>query len=156
MVDTVAGMNVELTELTTAASAAMVKLLVTEAWQATRDGVVALWRKVRPDTADRVGLDLDENRAQLLEAADGGDTAAVEAALGDEWRGRLATLVTVEPSLVADLRQLLDSQLTPALEQVTSNSAGSVRLSATATEHSTVIQAGNSVSITGSLNRRHD
>lgn len=147
-------MDAELAALTTVAATTIVKLLATQAWQATRDGVAGLWHKVHPDKASRVARDLHEGRDQLLQASGQGDSTAVEAALTDEWRGRLTTLVTLTPALAADLHELLDTQLKPALDETRPRTAESIQLSATASDHSTVIQAGHSVTISESMN--HD
>jgi hypothetical protein len=147
------GMDAELAVLTTAAATTVVKLLASQGWQAARDGVVALWHRVHPDQAGRVGADLDESRAQLVDADRRGASDAVETALTEEWRGRLATLVTINPGLATELRDLLNNHLAPALGDSAAMSAGSIRLSGSASDHSTVIQAGNSVHIRGSLNR---
>lgn len=156
--DIVTAMDAEFAALTTAAATTIVKLLATSAWQPTKNAVVALWRKVHPGRAGRIERDLDEDRAQLAEAAAQGDERvdAIGAALADEWRGRLNTLLTIDPGLAVELRRLLDDQLRPALGGAGATTAGSVEQHATASKHSTVIQAGGAVNITGPLHQRND
>lgn len=145
---TVTGMDAELAGLASAAATTVVKLLTTNAWQAARDGVVAVWRKAHPEhTAQRVQEDLDDAHGQLSEQQDD----KIEPALVQEWQARLSTLLITRPGLATDLRALLEDQLRPALRRVNmATRTGSVRQDGTARDHSVVIQGGGSVTITGS------
>lgn len=48
------------------AGTTVVALMATDAWQRTRDGVVALWRRARPAQADEIDTALEETREEIL------------------------------------------------------------------------------------------
>lgn len=96
-----------------AAGSALVSAMSTDAWQQARDGVIALWRRIRPERAEQVGDELEALREQVLRARHDSDT---EQALAGMWRLRLQTLLQEDPDAVDDLRRLLEDRLVPALE----------------------------------------
>ena len=63
--------------LAQAAGTTVVALMATDAWQRTRDGVVALWRRVRPAQADEVGTALEETREEILVIRREGDSVFI-------------------------------------------------------------------------------
>ncbi|GGP14160.1 hypothetical protein LDL08_19950 [Nonomuraea glycinis] len=96
------------------AGTALVTAMATDAWQAARDGAVALWRKARPEQADAVEAELVEVREQVLvEARKDSDT---EQAMAGAWQVRLQQLLRAEPGLAGEIKRVLDEVLTPALE----------------------------------------
>lgn len=120
----------ELAALVPTAAATLVQLLVTDAWARAKDSIVGLWRTTHPTHVDSVVTALDDTRAALRA---GGDTDARV----DEWRERLTRLATDEPDLARALFDLL-ADLAPS----------HVRMTAHATDHGRVYQAGRDLSIT--------
>ncbi|ALC19767.1 predicted protein [Streptomyces pristinaespiralis ATCC 25486] len=52
-------MEAELTLLAGAAGTTIATLLATDTWNGMRNGVLALWRRVRPDHEEQVAAQLD-------------------------------------------------------------------------------------------------
>ncbi|WP_097932651.1 hypothetical protein OH828_17440 [Streptomyces anulatus] len=124
-------MNPELVTLAQSASVTLVGLMATDAWERTRDGVVSLWQRARPERADAVAAELDNTREDL--AADAG----IEGELAAEWQGRIRRLLIDRPQVAEDLQRLLD-ELAPG----GTAPPATVSQRATATGHSRVYQAG--------------
>ncbi|MEU1624230.1 hypothetical protein ABZ746_02570 [Streptomyces sp. NPDC020096] len=122
------------------ASTTVVALMATDAWERTRDGVVALWRRVRPAQADEVGAALEETRAEVLTIRGDGD-AEGEQALADEWRRRLRRLLIAEPGIARDLESVL-AEARAALPSGQELPAPAVQLHAEASGRGRVYQAG--------------
>ncbi|MFI8889244.1 hypothetical protein [Streptomyces paradoxus] len=112
--------------------------MATDAWQRTRDGVTALWRRVHPERVDAVAGELDLTREQILAARNDGD-AQTEDELRAEWQGRVRRLLLADPGVVEDLRALLD-ELSP--ESSVNGETYNVQMHAHATGHGRVYQAG--------------
>ncbi|MFJ2174473.1 hypothetical protein ACIOHE_16365 [Streptomyces sp. NPDC087851] len=110
--------------------------MATDAWQRTREGVVAIWRKVAPERAGSVAGELDQTREDLLTARSS-DDPQTESELRAEWHGRVRRLLLTEPSVAEELRVLLD-ELSP---QSTTGGNG-VQMHAHATGNGRVYQAG--------------
>ncbi|BAJ27763.1 MULTISPECIES: hypothetical protein [Kitasatospora] len=134
-------MDAEITLLAGTAGTTIATLLATETWNSVRAGVLALWRRVRPDHEAGLAAQLDASRRDVLEAGAAGDeqTAAEVAA---EWRGRVRRLLEAHPELVADLRALL-AELAPD----TPAAAPAVVQRAEAAGSSRVYQAGRDLHI---------
>ncbi|MFE7372296.1 MULTISPECIES: hypothetical protein [Streptomyces] len=124
-------MNPELVTLAQSASVTLVGLMATDAWERTRDGVVALWQRARPERADAVAAELDNTREDL--AADAG----IEGELAAEWQGRIRRLLIDRPQVAEELQRLLD-ELAPGATAP----PATVSQHAAATGHSRVYQAG--------------
>ncbi|MGK4583578.1 hypothetical protein [Kitasatospora sp. HPMI-4] len=135
-------MDSEIATLATKASTTVVALMATEGWQLARDGVVALWRRFRPEDAEIVGDELETSREELEADSGDGDT---EAQLRIEWQGRIRRFLRSDPAAAAELRRLLD-ELQPELRE--STSIGEVHLRAEARGHGRVYQAGRDQHIT--------
>ncbi|MFI9848566.1 hypothetical protein ACIHFD_66995 [Nonomuraea sp. NPDC051941] len=129
-----------------AAGTALVTAMVTDAWQSAREGVVALWRKARPEQADAVQAELVEVRGQMLEARRDGD-ADTEQALVGSWQVRLQQLLRDDPSLAQEINRVLDEVLTPVLEPADQARVGSLVIKAKASGHSRIYQAGRDQTI---------
>lgn len=112
--------------------------MATDAWQRTRDGVTAIWRRVHPERVEVVAGELDLTREQILAARNDGDTET-EDELRAEWQGRVRRLLLADPGVVDDLRALLD-ELSP--EYSTSGEIYNVQMHARATGNGRVYQAG--------------
>ncbi|MFF2922249.1 hypothetical protein ACFVTP_07525 [Streptomyces celluloflavus] len=129
-------MDPELTTLAQNASLTLVTLTATDAWEHTRDRVIALWRRAWPERAEAVAAELDSTREDLA-----GDPAA-EDELAAEWQGRIRRLLVGRPEAVAELRSLLDALAPDAAP------APAVSQHATASGDSRIYQAGRDLHIT--------
>ena len=67
-----------------------------------------------PQQADDIGAELDQLREQLLQARRDGDTGTGQALEG-AWQVKLQQLLRADPALRAELQDVLDEVLTPAL-----------------------------------------
>ncbi|MFE9456372.1 hypothetical protein [Streptomyces californicus] len=137
-------MDPELTTLAQSAGVTLVGLMATDAWERTRDGVVALWQRARPERADAVAAELAQTRDDLTHTRD--DVAAdstTEEELAAEWQGRIRRLLVDRPQVAAELRALL-AELAPGEGPV----ASPVTQRATASGSSRVYQAGRDQHIT--------
>lgn len=129
-------MDPQVAALAGTAGTTIVTLMATDAWQRTREGVVAIWRRVLPERAESVAGELDETRQDLL-AARSSEDPQTETELQAEWQGRIRRLLLTEPSVAQELRALLD-ELSPE-----STSGGNVvQMHAHATGNGRVYQAG--------------
>ncbi|MCC9707086.1 hypothetical protein E4N62_18515 [Streptomyces sp. MNU76] len=139
-------MDPQLTVMAQTASATVVALMATDVWQHTRDGVVALWRRVRPGQADEVGNELEVTRAEILAARQDGDTLG-EQALAGEWQGRLRRLLIADPDIAQELLRVLEESraLLPAGQEV---QAPVVHMRAEVSGSGRVYQAGRDQHIT--------
>ncbi|MEU8630150.1 hypothetical protein [Streptomyces sp. NPDC048669] len=133
-------MDAEITLLAGTAGTTIATLLATDTWNGVRNGVVSLWRRVRPDHEEQVGAQLDMSRRDLLGAQSSGDAEA-EREIAAEWQGRIRRLLVAHPELVAELRSLLIEldPGTPVIPTVTQR--------ATASGSSRVYQAGRDLNV---------
>ncbi|MEU6180822.1 hypothetical protein [Streptomyces coeruleorubidus] len=99
-------MGPELADLARTAGTTMVTLMATQAWETTRDGLVALWQRFLPDRADSVSGELEATREDLLLARDSGDTDT-EVELTVEWQARVRRLLVARPEVADELRRIL-------------------------------------------------
>jgi hypothetical protein len=136
-------MEAQMIELARAAGTAVVTLMATDAWERTRDGVVALWRRVSPARAEGVLNELDAARDDLLAARETGDELT-EQELRQAWTGRVRRLLSERPEVASDLRRIL-SELDPVLRD---GAPPTVRMRAEASGSGRVYQAGRDQHIT--------
>ncbi|MFD8645800.1 hypothetical protein ACFV14_36455 [Streptomyces zaomyceticus] len=136
-------MEAQLVELARTAGVAVVTLMATDAWERTRDGVVALWRRASPARADGVEGELEATRDDLLAAREDGDELT-EQELREEWAGRLRRLLREQPDVAEELRRMLAE----ADPQAQSTGAGTVQMRAEASGSGRVYQAGRDQHIT--------
>ncbi|MFE7977205.1 hypothetical protein [Streptomyces shenzhenensis] len=133
-------MDAEITLLAGTAGTTIATLLASDAWNGVRNGVLALWRRVRPDHEEHVAAQLDASRRDLLDAQADGDEET-EREIAAEWRGRIRRLLVTHPELAVELRSLLTELApgTPATVTVTQR--------ATASGSSRVYQAGRDLNV---------
>ncbi|MEU3464729.1 hypothetical protein ABZ721_32875 [Streptomyces sp. NPDC006733] len=132
-------MELEIAALAASAGTSIVTMVATDAWQTARDGLAALWRRVRPERAEAVVTALDATRDELLQARSAGDdeASATRTELAAEWQGRVRRLLAGNPEVADDLRALL-AELAPQ----TPATAPGVTQSATASGSARIYQAG--------------
>ncbi|MET7568093.1 hypothetical protein ABZT04_06255 [Streptomyces sp. NPDC005492] len=128
-------MDPETAALVGTAGTTLVSLLTTEAWQRTRDGFAAVWRRAQPERAQAITAELDITRSDLFTAQASGDSDTRDE-LGAEWQGRIRRLITAHPEEAEALRALINElqSLAPAASPVTQH--------ATAFGNARVYQAG--------------
>jgi hypothetical protein len=129
--------------LAMAAATALVSAMATGAWQTAQSAVLALWRRVHPDRVATLEAQLGEARSDLL----AGDPAAAED-LTNEWKRKLLHLLQDDPLLEGELQRVLDEEITPLLPPVEQQRVHKIAMTATASGHAQVIQAGHDVKIT--------
>ncbi|NNN31009.1 hypothetical protein HLK59_11625 [Streptomyces sp. S3(2020)] len=122
------------------AAITVVGLMATDAWQRTRDGVVALWRRVRPVQADEIGTALEETREEILAAQQEGDTEGTQD-LERDWRRRLRRLLAADPSIAQDLEDVL-AEARASLPEGERPPVPAVQMHAHASGHARIYQAG--------------
>jgi hypothetical protein len=137
-------MDPEIAALAGTAGTTVVTLMVTNAWESTRDGVVALWRRFQPARAESIRAELEAGREDLLLAREAGD-ADSEAELTAEWQARLSRFLRAQPEAADALRHVLD-ELDPSPSQ--EPGVPQIRLQAEASGSARVYQAGRDQHIT--------
>jgi hypothetical protein len=110
--------------------------MATDAWQATREGIIQLWRRMQPQRTDMVTAELEAGQAEVL-AAVAVDDQEVLSDLRNEWQGRFRRLLVARPEAAAELRRLLD-----VLSPEGPAAAPAVAQRAHASGHARVYQAG--------------
>ncbi|MFF0739165.1 hypothetical protein ACFYVL_02085 [Streptomyces sp. NPDC004111] len=137
--------------ITVVAATALVGAMATDGWQRARDGVVALWKRVHPERAGTVEAELEELREEVLalRAQQGGDSRAEEEGLAAEWEGRLARLLRRNAALEAELKRVVEEDLTPSLPQQERDRITSIDMRAYARDHGRNYQAAGDLHIDG-------
>jgi hypothetical protein len=110
--------------------------MVTDAWQAAREGIIRLWRHMQPDRADTVAAELVAGQAEVLTAVRVDDQESLSE-LRTEWQGRFRRLLVTRPEAAAELRRLFD-ELAPAEPMA----SPAVTQRAAASGHARIYQAG--------------
>ena len=138
-------MDPELMALASTVGTTVVGLLATDAWEKAKSALGGFWRRARPDQAETVDAELVTARDELLAARAAGDTTVEESLVG-EWQTKVRRVLGADPRLAAELRRLLDEELTPAMRAA---GPGTVTMTATARDHGRVYQAGRDQYLTG-------
>jgi hypothetical protein len=131
----------EIAAVASAAGTAIVSAMATDAWSSARDGLLSLWRRVRPEALGSVSSDLEATRGAVLRAQGSTDDGAV-GALQTMWEGQFLAILLANPSLAEELKQL-----TLRLETPSQRRDAGVHLKATARDHGRVYQAGRDQNI---------
>ncbi|MFC8421522.1 hypothetical protein ACFUN7_11670 [Streptomyces sp. NPDC057236] len=137
-------MDPEIAALAGTAGTTVVTLMVTNAWESARDGMVALWRRFQPARAEGIGEELEAGRADLLLARQAGDTES-EAELTAEWQGRVRRFLLAQPEAADELRRILD-ELNPSVPE--DPGPERIRQQARASGSARIYQAGRDQHIT--------
>lgn len=140
-------MDPELTALASAAAVTLVQLLTTDAWTKAKDAVGTLWRRVRPERADRIEAAVEDSRDDLLAALERGDGEAGQE-LVSQWDAQLRGLLAADPQAGDLLRELLERELRPALIAVSGpQTTTTTTVRSDARDHSQSIAAAGNVTI---------
>ncbi|MFS7873075.1 hypothetical protein ACEYXF_07020 [Streptomyces asiaticus] len=110
--------------------------MATNAWQRTREVVVAIWRRVYPERADSVAGELAQTHEELL-AARISEDPQTETELQAGWQGRVRRLLLADPSVAEEFRVLPD-EVSPQ----DSTGSNAVHMHAHVTGNGRVYQAG--------------
>jgi hypothetical protein len=86
------------------AAQALISAMTSDLWTSARERFARILAR-RSDTADEVSEDLEESRQQLVDAG-GTDEAREE--ISAEWLNRFRRALTRDPSLLDELRSLID------------------------------------------------
>ncbi len=138
-------MDAELATLTSTAATTIVKVLITDGWERAKTAVSEMWRRVHADRAAMVETDMTQARAELLAARQAGDAQA-EQVLTGEWQARFFRLVGDDPGLHEELRRLV-TELSALLPDAPQPTATHIEMSADASGHGRVYQAGRDLRI---------
>jgi hypothetical protein len=130
-----------------AAGTALVSAIAADAWEGARTGLVAVWRRVRPEQAEVVDEELVEARALVLAARQAGE-ADTEQALVTDWQLRIQALLRSNPGVAEELQRLLDTQLAPAQARDEQSRIGTLVMKAEASGGGRVYQAARDQHIT--------
>ncbi|MGW7361871.1 hypothetical protein ACWGI8_00220 [Streptomyces sp. NPDC054841] len=122
--------------------------MATDGWMQARTATVAMWRRIRPDRADRIGAELDVLRTQVLAAREA-DDEDTEQALAGAWRLHLQQIIDADAGLAAELRRLLDEHLGPVLPEDEQAHARSIVMKAEAHDNARVFMSARDQHITG-------
>ncbi|MDT0344210.1 hypothetical protein [Streptomyces litchfieldiae] len=98
-------MSAELALLATTAAQSVITLMCTDAWTGTRNRVVGLWHRFRPEQEEDVAQGLDGAQG-VLTAARAGSVPGVDETLTAQWATRFAELLAQHPEAAAELRAL--------------------------------------------------
>lgn len=134
-------MDADLTALAWKGASTVVALLATDTWEKAKTVLASLWRHSRPERANAIETELVQARADLLRAQSEGDET-LEGALTRVWQHRIAELLTSDPGLAAQFRQLLNEVLVPALPVGELVRIDKIEMRARASGRSRIYQAG--------------
>ena len=139
-------MDQELVLFLETAGPTVVTAIATDAYQKTKDAVVAAWHRLLPFGAQGISEELDQTRVQVLAAREQGDTEA-EQTLAERWQGHLQPLLAANLDVADELRHALieAGAVVPTVDQT---SIGSVHMQATASGNGRTYQAGRDQHIT--------
>ena len=110
-----------------------------------------LWQRVHPERVEAIDGELAEVRREVLAAREIGDVHA-EQGLTADWARKLQRLLASgegsDPGLKGELRRVLDEELSPLLPPVAQARITQIKMTATASGHGRVYQAGRDQLIT--------
>ncbi|MFF1730755.1 hypothetical protein [Streptomyces sp. NPDC058247] len=135
-------MEAQLLELARAAGTTMVTLMATDAWQRSRDGFAALWRRAGGARPEAIEDELAATRDDLLLARQSDDADAEQELIG-EWSGRVRRLLRDHPEIAEELRVVLNE-----LDPEGADRPATVNMRAEARDSARVYQAGRDQHIT--------
>ena len=127
-----------------ASATALVSVMATDAWQAARKAVLTLWGRVHPGQVAAIGQQLDADHSDVR--AD--DDPQVRGQIADTWARQLVHLLRADPGLEAELRRILDEELTPLLTPDQQRQVKQVWMTANVSDHGTSYQSAGSMHIT--------
>jgi hypothetical protein len=133
-------------QVVTAAGTALVSAMATDAWQQVHSALVALWRRVHPETADSMATELQATRVQVVAARRSGNEDLART-LSGTWSVHLQQLLDEDPTLLAELQLAIIGHMTAVPTPGTQAEVRSVSQKATARSSSKIIQVGGNATI---------
>jgi hypothetical protein len=100
--------------LALAAGTALVTAMAGDGWKGVKQGMVDLWRRAVPQSADGLPSDLDILRSEIVQAQQVQDAQLVHA-LEQSWQLRLHRQLLAHPAFAEDLRRTIDDDVAPHL-----------------------------------------
>ncbi|MFB7619454.1 hypothetical protein [Kitasatospora sp. NPDC056181] len=98
--------GIDVSQWAMSAAQALITAMTTDLWAGARDRFAGLLAR-RPESAGEVAEELDDARQQLLDA---GVTEEAAEETSAEWVSRFRRALTRDPSLVEEIRTLLEEQ----------------------------------------------
>ncbi|MET9761116.1 hypothetical protein ABZ016_18940 [Streptomyces sp. NPDC006372] len=96
--------GLDATQWATPAVQALIGAMTSDLWASARDRFARVLAR-RPDAAGEVSEDLEESQQQLVDA---GATDEAREEISSEWLGRFRRALTRDPSLLDELRSLIE------------------------------------------------
>jgi len=139
--------NPELSSLASTAATTVVQLLTTDGWERLKSALGPFWGRSRPGGEATLDTQLNDSHAEVTAAGD--DAEQVRAELTAEWRGRLRRLLAADPAIAAELRRVLDEELSPALRDLKAANPDTpdIRMRADVSGRGRAYQAGRDMTI---------
>lgn len=134
-------MDSELSALAATGATTIVSLMMTDAWERTKQLVSGAFGHKDAQAAEIVAKRLDMSQAELVAAQTSGDPEVVDE-LTAEWRGRLRRLLLLDPDAGPALQAALE-QFSDELSPVNQSYVG--RIEGKASGHGRVYQQGQGV-----------
>ncbi|MFH8404308.1 hypothetical protein ACH4FX_05970 [Streptomyces sp. NPDC018019] len=100
-------MSTDLGGLAASAANTVVGLMLTDAWGQTKERVLALVRRFRPEQEESLANRLEASRSELENAQNAGDGEALQE-VSSEWAGWLRRFLRDCPAAADDLKTLLE------------------------------------------------
>ncbi|MGW6318798.1 hypothetical protein [Streptomyces sp. NPDC055099] len=127
-----------------AAATAVVGAMATDGWKHAQSGLTALWRRVWPEQADAVADELEAVRSVMSGAREESNVTEAEHnhLLVEDWREHLHELLSRDPTLTRELRELTERQLLPLLPPTERAAVGGLLQQAQMADAEHAVQAG--------------
>jgi len=132
--------DAEIAALISSGATTLIGLMATDAWTRAKGAASSLFAKSSPQEREQIEVELDQTRAQLLEARESGDVE-LETELESEWRSRLRRAVSADSELIAELDDFVREYGSerPAAD------AGTVKITGNARGKARIYQQGHGV-----------
>lgn len=138
-------MDPELASLASTASATLVTLMTTDAWEQAKARFLGLWRRTRPRTAEIIETDLNNTRAALTGPRSAEDDTLTKA-FGSQWASRIEELLVEHSEVKEDLIALI-TDLDGSLSSDERDTVARVRISVKTSGHGTTNVLGHGIQL---------
>lgn len=134
--------------LALAAANALIAAMATDAWEESRNAVVALWRKVHPNRAVAISDELADVRDEAVAIRGNYDVDAEEDLISD-WRRRFQRLLAADPGVAEELQRVVLEVLMPAIPATDQKRVNQLVMNARASGEARIYQAGRDMQVNG-------